>query len=139
MLLEQLQQQLVLIKSLATILDDETTCLKEKNFTSLKEILTNKQNTLQEIATIDQSLMANSLEDALSKDQQLQELKQEIDTELIACKKVNDINGQLVALSMKSNKHLMQILKQETGKNSVTYDQKGSLSSASLLGKDIKA
>jgi flagella synthesis protein FlgN len=40
---------------------------------------------------------------------------------------------------MKSNNHLMQLIKQATGKNSLTYDQKGGLNSARLLGKNIKA
>lgn len=139
MLLEQLQQQLTLIQTLQLILEAETDCLKEKKFSSLKDILSNKQDTLQAIDTLDKNLSKNDLQSALQENKDLQSLKEEIDTQLRACKKSNDINGQLVALSMKSNKHLMQILKQETGKNSVTYNNKGSLTSASLLGKDIKA
>ncbi|WP_354623907.1 flagellar protein FlgN [Psychromonas sp. MME2] len=139
MLAEQLQQQLTLINTLQSILEAETTCLKEKNFSSLKEILSDKQNALQQIASIDDSLIKNGLQKALAENEKLQQLKQEIDKQLRSCKKSNDINGQLVTLSMKSNKHLMQILKQETGKNSVTYNNKGSLTSASLLGQDIKA
>ena len=42
-------------------------------------------------------------------------------------------------MSMKSNKHLMQILTQAKGQNTVTYDQKGVLNRGRLLGKDIEA
>ena len=72
-------------------------------------------------------------------DESLLALKNKIEKQLSTCQKINDINGRLVELSMKSNKHLMQLMRQATGKNSVTYDQKGMLNSGTLLGKNIKA
>lgn len=139
MLTAQLNEQLKSVQALQLLLEAETTCLKEKDFSQLNQLLFEKQKSLQAVAELDKVLSAASSIDAIQQDTKLQALKDEIESELSACKKINDVNGQLVELSMKSNKHLMQLMKQATGKNSVTYDQKGMLNSGSLLGKNIKA
>lgn len=139
MLLEQLNQQLEFIHALQTILDEETTCLKEKNFTQLTAIISKKQQLLTSITELDKALATPASQQAIIENSNLLTIKNEIEQQLTECKKSNSINGKVIELSMKSNKHLMQIMKQATGKNSVTYDRKGGLNSASLMGKDIKA
>lgn len=139
MLLEKLQQQLASIEALQLTLEAETACLKEKNFAQLNAILFNKKKSLQEIAFLDKAFSGAAPQQTIKTDNELLSLKNKIDSQLLTCQKINNINGRLVELSMKSNKHLMQLIKQETGKNSVTYDQKGMLNSASLLGRNIKA
>jgi len=139
MLSAQLSQQLELIQELQITLETETTCLKEKNFSQLNDILYKKQKSLQAIAELDKVLSTDSAQKQIQSDESLLAIKSKIESQLLGCQKINAVNGKLVELSMKSNKHLMQLFKQATGKNSVTYDQKGGLNSASLLGKDIKA
>ena len=139
MLSAQLTQQLESIQALQQTLEEETTCLKEKNFSQLNDILFKKQKLLQAVAELDKVLSTASSQNEITQNENLLALKNEIESQLSTCQKINDINGQLVELSMKSNKHLMQLMKQATGKNTVTYDQKGMLNSASLLGKNIKA
>lgn len=139
MLSAQLTQQLELMQALQLTLEQETACLKEKNFSELNEILFKKQRALQEIAELDKVLSADSSQNKINSDKNLLAIKSKIESQLLVCQKINAVNGKLVELSMKSNKHLMQLIKQATGQNSVTYDQKGMLNSASLLGKDIKA
>jgi len=139
MLTAQLTQQLKSVQALQLLLEAETTCLKEKDFSQLNQLLFEKQKSLQAIAELDKVLSTASSTEAIQQDTKLQTLKNEIESVLLVCKKINEVNGQLVQLSMKSNKHLMQLMKQATGKNSVTYDQKGMLNSGSLLGKNIKA
>lgn len=139
MLSAQLKQQLKLIQTLQLTLEAETTCLKEKEFSQLDTILSEKQTSLQEIAKLDKVLTTTTAQEEIANNADLLTAKTEIENQLSVCQKINDLNGQLVELSMKSNKHLMQLIKQATGKNSVTYDQKGGLNSSTLLGKDIKA
>lgn len=139
MLKDQLIELHEMIKVLHQLLGEERACLKEKSFDNLNLILSNKQKQLQ---TINHSNKAISSEDNLSliqEDDALLALKKEIESALIVCQKDNEINGRLIELSMQSNKHLMQVLTQAKGKNTVTYDQKGVLNSASLLGKNIEA
>ena len=121
------------------MLDEETACLKEKNFTQLTAIIAKKQELLTSITALDKSLTTSTSQKIISEDSSLIALKDNIEQTLTECKKSNTINGQIIELSMKSNKHLIQMMKQVTGKNSVTYDRKGGLNSASLMGKDIKA
>eukprot|EP00831_Metopus_contortus_P074340 TRINITY_DN67908_c0_g1_i1.p1 TRINITY_DN67908_c0_g1~~TRINITY_DN67908_c0_g1_i1.p1 ORF type:complete len:151 (+),score=19.20 TRINITY_DN67908_c0_g1_i1:228-680(+) len=137
MLSAQLTQQLQSVQALQQTLEQETSCLKEKNFSQLNDILFKKQKLLQAITELDKVLSASK--NAIMQDENLLALKNEVESHLANCQKINEINGRLVELSMKSNKHLMQLMKQATGKNSVTYDQKGMLNSATLLGKNIKA
>ncbi|MFT6907312.1 MAG: flagella synthesis protein FlgN [Oleiphilaceae bacterium] len=139
MLSAQLSQQLELIQALQLTLEEEAACLREKNFTQLSDILSKKQKSLQAIDELDKVLSTDSSQNKIKDDENLLAIKNKIESQLSTCQKINAVNGKLVELSMKSNKHLMQLMKQATGKNSVTYDQKGMLNSASLLGKDIKA
>lgn len=137
MLLAQLTQQLNSIQELQKILEQETACLKEKTFSQLSDVLLKKKDLLQTITELDSKLSVSK--ELIIKDKVLLALKKKVEAQLSICQKINAINGQLVELSMKSNKHLMQLLKQASGKNSITYDQKGILNSGTLLGKDIKA
>jgi flagella synthesis protein FlgN len=139
MLSAQLNQQLESIQSLHQTLEEETACLKEKNFSQLNTILFKKQQLLQAISKLDKVLSAADIQNEITHNEDFMTLKNEIEEQLAACQKINAINGRLVELSMKSNNHLMQLIKQATGKNSLTYDQKGGLNSARLLGKNIKA
>lgn len=139
MLEQQLLQLLESTQALKKVIDGEQLCLKEKNFENLNSLLTNKQDLLKTIHHADKQLSTEENLLLISNDEQLSSLRNKIEEQLQACKKINEINGQLIEMSLKSNKHLMQILTQAKGQNSVTYDQKGLLNSASLLGKDIKA
>ncbi|WP_413701496.1 flagella synthesis protein FlgN [Psychromonas sp. KJ10-10] len=139
MLQDKLSQQLQHIQDLQVILEEEKRCLTEKDFSTFSEILFNKQKVLQTISTLDQQLTTQQNLSEIAQSPALNEIKSALEIQLKNCQKVNAINGKLVALSMKSNKHFLQLMTQATGKNSVTYDQKGSLNSGKLLGKNIQA
>lgn len=139
MLTEKLSQLLEMTKALHTLLEEEKRCLKEKSFTKLNTLLFNKQKLLQNIGSADKTISTKDNLNIIQSDKNLQTLKNEIETCLKECKKNNEVNGQLIDMSMKSNKHLMQLLTQAKGLNTVTYDQKGLLNRASLLGDNIEA
>ena len=139
MLLEQLSQQRQNISDLQVLLEEEKRCLTEKDFSTFNDILFNKQKFLQSIATLDKQLATETNLEKIKLNDELSEIKSSLEGQLQECQKLNSINGKLVELSIKSNKHLMQIMKQATGKNSVTYDQKGALNTGQLLGKNIQA
>lgn len=139
MLTEQLATLLELTEALQVMLEEEKTCLKEKRFDNLNTLLFNKQKLLQNINSTNALVSTEQNLAIIQEDNELSTTKDSIQTRLQECKKNNEINGRLIELSMKSNKHLMQLLTQAKGKNSVTYDQKGALNSASLLGDNIEA
>lgn len=139
MLETQLTQQLDNLLKLHDTLEQEKTCLTDKQFAALNDILFNKQKLLQTISTLDKTLSHAKNLDSIAQNETLSALKARVESQLMDCQKLNNINGKLVALSMKSNKHLMQLMTQATGRNSVTYDQKGLLQGGQLLGRDIQA
>lgn len=139
MLIEQLSTLLEMTQALHSLLEDEKTCLKEKKFDNLNTLLFNKQKLLQNINRTNKLISTAQNLASIQQDSHLSAMKLDVETHLQACQKNNEINGRLIQMSMKSNKHLMQLLTQAKGKNSVTYDQKGALNSASLLGKNIQA
>lgn len=139
MLTEQLSQLLESIQVLQNLLEEEKLCLKEKSFENLNTLLFNKQKLLQKINSSNQAISTKDNLAIIEQDPALSSLKQDIIKQLTECQKNNEINGRLIELSMKSNKHLMQLLTQAKGKNSITYDQKGLLNSGSLLGNNIEA
>ena len=135
----QFKEQIKALVELQQILEEETNCLKHKDFSSLNEVLFNKQKKLQDISSRDSDIASTTTLSDIENDEELFGLKRQADKAFKDCQKINEINGQLVQLSMKSNKHLMQLITQATGKNTVTYDQKGILTSGSVLGKNIQA
>lgn len=139
MLTKQLSELSETIQALHELLDEEKNCLKEKSFDGLNTLLFNKQKLLQNINSYNKLISTPENLALIQQNSELVALQGEIQTNLQLCQKNNAINGRLIELSMKSNKHLMQILTQAKGKNSVTYDQKGLLSGGSLLGKNIEA
>ncbi|WP_160060636.1 flagellar protein FlgN [Psychromonas sp. L1A2] len=139
MLTQQLSQLLESIQVLQKLLEEEKQCLKEKSFENLNTLLFNKQKLLQKINSDNKTISTKDNLTIIEQDQILSTLKQNIVNDLTECQKNNEINGRLIEMSMKSNKHLVQLLTQAKGKNSITYDQKGLLNSGSLLGKNIEA
>ena len=139
MLTEQLATLLESTQALQVLLEEEKTCLKEKKFDNLNTLLFNKQKLLQNINSTNALVSTEQNLAKIQEDSELSTTKANIQSRLQECKKNNEINGRLIELSMKSNKHLMQLLTQAKGKNSVTYDQKGALNRASLLGDNIEA
>jgi len=139
MLSDKLSELLDATKALEALLDKEKQCLTDKSFGELNTLLFNKQKLLQSIGNSDKTISTAENLTIIENDQALSHLKENIESRLLNCKKNNEINGQLIEMSMKSNKHLMQILTQAKGQNTVTYDQKGVLNRGSLLGKDIEA
>jgi len=134
-----LSELLEATKALEILLDEEKQCLTHKSFGELNTLLFNKERLLQNISKSDKIISTAENLTLIENDQELSNLKENIENRLRKCKKNNEINGKLIEMSMKSNKHLMQILTQAKGKNTVTYDQKGILNRGSLLGKDIEA
>ena len=126
-------------QALQLLLEEEKLCLKEKSFGELNTLLFNKQKLLQNIGNSDKIISTEENLAIINSDDALSDLKNDIELRLRECKKNNEINGKLIEVSMKSNKHLMQLLTQTKGKNTVTYDQKGVLNRASLLGRNIQA
>lgn len=139
MLEEQLSQQLVSLNELQATLEEEKRCLTEKDFSTFNDTLFNKQKLLQSITSLDKKLTTVKSLEKINQSDELIALKSNLEAQLKICQKTNSINGKLVALSMKSNKHLTQLITQATGKNSITYDQKGLLHAGKLLGDDIEA
>jgi|GEM_PF-1154040 len=139
MLKKQLTELLETIRALHELLEEEKRCIKEKSFAELNTLLFNKQKLLQDINSSNKLISTEQNLALIQQDMALSALKEDIQTSLQACQKNNEINGRLIEMSMKSNKHLMQLLTQAKGKNSITYDQKGLLNGASLLGKNIEA
>lgn len=139
MLTEQLSQLLGSIQVLQKLLEEEKLCLKEKSFKNLNTLLFNKQKLLQQINSGNKSISTKENLILIEQDPTLSSLKENIVNHLAECQKSNEVNGRLIEMSMKSNKHLMQLLTQAKGKNSITYDQKGLLNGASLLGNNIEA
>ena len=139
MLTQQLSQLLESIQVLQKLLEEEKQCLKEKSFENLNTLLFNKQKLLQKINSDNKNISTKDNLTIIEQDKILSTLKENIVNDLTECQKNNEINGRLIEMSMKSNKHLVQLLTQAKGKNSITYDQKGLLNSGSLLGKNIEA
>jgi flagella synthesis protein FlgN len=102
-------------------------------------LLFNKQKLLQQITTTNKIISTDSNLIQIKQQPALLTLQLDIQNRLKTCQKNNSINGRLIEMSMKSNQHLMQLLTQAKGKNSVTYDQKGILNGGSLLGENIEA
>jgi flagella synthesis protein FlgN len=88
MLSAQLNQQLESIQSLHQTLEEETACLKEKNFSQLNTILFKKQQLLQAISKLDKVLSAADIQNEITHNEDFMTLKNEIEEQLAACQKL---------------------------------------------------
>ncbi|WP_421301885.1 flagella synthesis protein FlgN [Aeromonas veronii] len=105
------------------ILEEEFSLLEQHQALALPALTERKQQLLAAIETLDKTL-AEMPELALQLAAYPDEMAQ-LRAKLDACQAQNDINGQLLELSIVSNRRLATFLSQLRDRNSLTYDAKG--------------
>lgn len=130
---------------LIDILDKETHCLRKRTFDSLTVISHEKSQLIKTIETNNQSRQRllqtittelNPVEQlkqfiarcSTQQAQRVRKLNQNLEKNLSHCRNKNAVNGQVIAVSLKNNRELLNIL---TGKaqDDKLYDASGRVSS----------
>ncbi len=126
------------VEALGTVLIEEHKCLEQRDTDKLSDIIQQKQLLLKSVSERDVVICQHPDAQQLKQgDLALQ--KQDIESQLAKCKKQNDINGKVIELSLKSARHLANVLTQARAANSMTYNNKGQTQVGSQLGGGIKA
>ncbi|UPW20139.1 flagellar protein FlgN [Agarivorans sp. TSD2052] len=134
-LLNTQEQQLRLLLSL---LQKETKALESDDAISLYAIASEKEQTLETIAKLDQELETSADKQQLGS----APLKQQVDAIkqlLEQCQQLNALNGEIIQASNEKIRQLSQVIEQLKNQNSATYDKLGKKHGAHRVGKGFKA
>ncbi|RJG48981.1 flagella synthesis protein FlgN [Motilimonas pumila] len=140
-LLQLLLQQLETVKHFSELLQSEHDALIGRHPDTLNQVLAEKQSVLQQIADADANMQAHPDVASLSQpqDPEIANTVAEIRQLFAQCQEKNNINGEIIEMSLRTSRHLTAVLNQAKAANSLTYDAKGKAKGASIIGSGIKA
>ncbi|RUO43007.1 flagellar protein FlgN [Aliidiomarina taiwanensis] len=132
-----LDQQLAQLQSLYDTQALELQALEQRNAPTLEELTERKGSLLSAIEQTDNSLAQHPQAQQLSQPEFL-EKRERIEQLLQQVHEQNQVNGQVLRLTLGRIQTLKQSLQNMHGENSMTYNEKGHTRSG-LSGKGIKA
>lgn len=135
--LEQLlAQQITVLTQLIDLQDQEKTILEKRDAPQLEELTHQKTQYLNQLEKTDQTLARHA--DVASVSKQYPEQLHTIQTLLARVQQQNEVNGQIVRLTLgrvQTLKHQLQSMK---GESALTYNEKGK-TQGGLSSRGIKA
>lgn len=136
-----LSQQLETVKQFYQLLEQEHEALIGRQPELLNQVLAEKQAILEKIAETDSKMQTHPEVASLKapQDPAMAENMAEIKQLFAQCQEKNDINGEIIEMSLRTTRHLTAVLNQAKAANSLTYDAKGKAKGASIMGSGIKA
>lgn len=117
---ERFERQRQQLQALIELLEQERSALVARDGGAIEQLAAAKQQLLAAIADTDRALSQE-----LSADAELAQAKGELDALLDHCRSLNELNGQVIQLSLNSLGRLQQLMAEARGRGSVTYDDKG--------------
>ena len=117
---ERFERQRQQLQALIELLEQERGALVARDIPAIEQLAAAKQQLLAAIAETDKALASE-----LAADADVAQAKGELDALLDHCKSLNDLNGQVIQLSLNGLGRLQQLMAEARGRGSVTYDDKG--------------
>lgn len=133
-----LDQQIAALEALIKLQQSEKELLVKRNAPALDELTREKEQTLDQIQQLDDTLAAHPQHHLVSVHPELREKRKQIIQLLEQCQSNNDVNGQLVRVTLGRIQQLKQTLQAAQTGTTLTYTNKGKTSSGPS-GSSIKA
>lgn len=133
-----LAEQLERLQALHELQNSETKILEQRDAPALEEITAEKAKLLSALESADHNIAQHPERNALLDAPECVALRDQIQHWLGKVQQQNDVNGQLVRLTLGRVQSLKQSLQSLHGENATTYDDKGQ-TRGGLSGKGIKA
>ncbi len=131
--------QLENAKALSGILHQETQAIAARVSSEIETIAKQKMTLIEQLRTTDQRIASHPHVNQLNEDESLSQLVAEIQSIILDCQQVNQVNGESLSRAQLSFNKLNNMLQHSHGKIGMTYNAGGKTHTISTLGKNIKA
>ena len=139
LLVDLVSFQLDNAKALSNILHQETQAISTRVSTEIERLAKEKMVLIEQLRTTDQRIAAHPHLPQLSEDEQLKHTVATIQSLVVECQQLNDMNGDLLNRAQSSFNKLNNMLQRTHGKTGMTYNAGGKTHTISTLGTNIKA
>ncbi|WP_045370463.1 flagella synthesis protein FlgN [Vibrio campbellii] len=131
--------QLENAKALSGVLRQETQAISARVSTEIEKLAKEKMTLIGQLRTTDQRIASHPHVNQLTEDKSLSQVVAQIQSIILDCQQVNQMNGESLNRAQSSFNKLNNMLQRTHGKVGMTYNAGGKTHTISTLGTNIKA
>ncbi|EMD1176181.1 flagella synthesis protein FlgN [Vibrio harveyi] len=131
--------QLENAKALSGVLRQETQAISARVSTEIEKLAKEKMTLIGQLRTTDQRIASHPHVNQLTEDENLSQVVTQIQSIVLDCQQVNQMNGESLNRAQSSFNKLNNMLQRTHGKVGMTYNSGGKTHTISTLGTNIKA
>ncbi|MGF1894308.1 flagellar export chaperone FlgN [Vibrio campbellii] len=131
--------QLENAKALSGVLRQETQAISARVSTEIEKLAKEKMTLIGQLRTTDQRIASHPHVNRLTEDESLSQVVAQIQSIILDCQQVNQMNGESLNRAQSSFNKLNNMLQRTHGKVGMTYNAGGKTHTISTLGTNIKA
>ncbi|HFQ5124808.1 TPA: flagella synthesis protein FlgN [Vibrio vulnificus] len=126
-------------KSLSIVLEKESKIIASRVSADIEKIAKEKMTLIGRLQQTDQRIASHPHVNQLTEDTYLRETVASIQSIILDCQQINQINGEALTRAQSSFNKLNNMLQHSHGKIGMTYNAGGKTHTISTLGTNIKA
>ncbi|HDY7442889.1 TPA: flagellar export chaperone FlgN [Vibrio vulnificus] len=126
-------------KALSIVLEKESKIIASRVSTDIEKIAKEKMTLIGRLQQTDQRIASHPHVNQLTEDTYLRETVASIQSIILDCQQINQINGEALTRAQSSFNKLNNMLQHSHGKIGMTYNAGGKTHTISTLGTNIKA
>ncbi|EGR0668484.1 flagella synthesis protein FlgN [Vibrio vulnificus] len=126
-------------KALSIVLEKESKIIASRVSVDIEKIAKEKMTLIGRLQQTDQRIASHPHVNQLTEDAYLRETVASIQSIILDCQQINQINGEALTRAQSSFNKLNNMLQHSHGKIGMTYNAGGKTHTISTLGTNIKA
>ncbi len=126
-------------KALSIVLEKESKIIASRVSADIEKIAKEKMTLIGRLQQTDQRIASHPHVNQLTEDTYLRETVTSIQSIILDCQQINQINGEALTRAQSSFNKLNNMLQHSHGKIGMTYNAGGKTHTISTLGTNIKA
>ncbi|EHI9300568.1 flagellar export chaperone FlgN [Vibrio vulnificus] len=126
-------------KALSIVLEKESKIIASRVSADIEKIAKEKMTLIGRLQQTDQRIASHPHVNQLAEDAYLRETVASIQSIILDCQQINQINGEALTRAQSSFNKLNNMLQHSHGKIGMTYNAGGKTHTISTLGTNIKA
>lgn len=126
-------------KALSIVLEKESKVIASRVSADIEKIAKEKMTLIGRLQQTDQRIASHPHVNQLTEDTYLRETVASIQSIILDCQQINQINGEALTRAQSSFNKLNNMLQHSHGKIGMTYNAGGKTHTISTLGTNIKA
>ncbi|NVC63766.1 flagellar protein FlgN [Vibrio sp. 05-20-BW147] len=126
-------------KALSIVLEKESKVIASRISSDIEKIAKEKMTLIGRLQQTDQRIASHPHVNQLTEDSYLKETVANIQSIILDCQQINQINGEALTRAQSSFNKLNNMMQHSHGKIGMTYNAGGKTHTISTLGTNIKA